>query len=186
MALSFSRTIALRSMAIALMAFVTLSALIPQPAAAATNQVTGTPGTTSLVKALGKANPISGTNVNSGSITANRSTATTGNQYITIKWRLWRWQGSGWTLLTAPSVRYLVKPGQYLGITGWNHTDNGAVGAWYSTDIRVTWEDAYGRVIGTRFHDFVNAGDYQCGSPLPQCQIGYAGSQYGMFLYPFI
>jgi len=152
------------------------------PASAATDQSTGSPGRTAIQKTHGIGNPGSGLiSLNSGQITAYRSAATTGNQYITIRWRVWRLFGT-WQHVATGTDTYLVRPGQHLTIPGWTYSDFGGSGEFFSTDIKVTWKNGNGTVLGTRFHDYVHSGDYQCGSSSPYCSISFAGGQAAIFL----
>jgi hypothetical protein len=152
------------------------------PVSAATTQPTGSPGATSIQRTHGIGNPGTGMiNLISGGITAHRSPASTGNQYITVQWRVWVLSGQ-WNLSATGSGTYLVKPGEHLSIQGWTYSNFGGVGEFFSTDIKVTWQNASGTVLGTQFHDFVSAGDYQCGSSSPYCSISWAGGQYAILL----
>ena len=158
------------------LALVVLVTAAPEHAAAFAPTNSGRPGGLTTQKTGGDGNlTYSTTRLTSGAITANRSTATSGTQSITIKWRVWQMYMGSWSVVASPSITYTARAGQYVAFNGWHYDSIGGV---FSTDIRVTWRDAAGTVLGSRFLDYIHSADYQCFSYSPTCYREYTGGQW--------
>jgi hypothetical protein len=130
-----------------------------------------------------------------GRVDAYRSNCFSGNQYITVTERLYRWSGSnqvwvldnthtdgGWT----PSGYYF-----YKNPFAWNVADGRYFD--FSLNIRYEWwrrlSNGSWRQIGYRTRRFIHSGDYSCYGPPNggDCRVRrIAGSaRWGVFLWSF-
>jgi hypothetical protein len=165
------------SLVLAGMATVAGTAASTTPAAAFTVQNGGSPG-------VGYVSPSTGgyvfdsasTYLNSGPITVYRSSAYSGTQQITIRWRIWQWEYPNWRLLAGRTgqATYTVRAGQYVGIQGWTSWNLDGL---FATDITLVWRTPSGALIGSTFVDNVHARDYACNSAQLWCSVYRAGGQ---------
>jgi hypothetical protein len=166
-----------RPAVVAILALTITGAAIP--AGAVTRSNTGSVGSVYYQRTAGYSANMS-QSLNSGQITAYRSPASTGTQQITIRWRVWEYQGGQWYVDGTGQSTYTVQPGQYVGINGWTHTTTSGL---YATDLTVTWRTTTGVQLGRSFIDYVHSGDYECWTPYPSCSLYQFGGQYGLALF---
>lgn len=150
--------------------------LAASPASASTYVTSGQPGA-SYVYRTGGNTYIGLAYINSNSVIGYRSSASTGTQLVTIRFRVWRLQW-GWQLYRDLSTTYTVYPGQYVNFPGWNVE---GLPNTYSTDITITWRTATGSFLGSAYRDFIDFSDYECWV-YSGCAVGWAGGQYSLWL----
>lgn len=88
-----------------------------------------------------------------------RSPASTGTQYVTVRYNVYRWTGAAWVYETSRDFSSTI----YAGQTGaamhtWQvHTTSG----FKKTSFNVVWSNAYGQILATSVVA-MNGNDYAC------------------------
>jgi hypothetical protein len=95
-------------------------------------------------------------------ISASRSLAYSGTQMITIRYRVFYWDGSGqrWVSWDQRQTSANVPYGYKMSTSGWNIPVD--VSTYNSADITVLWQKTDGTVLGRRYIDLSQTGDYRC------------------------
>ena len=102
-----------------------------------------------------------------------RSPATTGTQYVTVRYAVLRWSAGSWVQETARVFSGTIGAGQTsVKLPTWNVLTT--VG-FKSTSFGITWSDAYGRALGTSVV-VMNGNDYACNTRFTLKCDAYSGS----------
>lgn len=159
-----TRKLALRGLAaIAIAASVGLGAA--QPAAAFTFNGTGNPGAVTVPAVQGTHLPTP--TLMTQNMIVERSAASTGAQYISAAYRVYRWNGSSWVYKTGRTVATSLAAG-YSKVTMpvWSVSPTSGTGYYY-VETTVTWKTGAGVVLGTMNIFWTGPRDYQCATMLP-------------------
>jgi hypothetical protein len=168
-----TRKVVLRGLAaIAIAASVGLAAAMP--VAAFTFNGSGQPGAVTVPAVQGTHLPILGgftPTLMTQNMVAERSAASTSNQYISATYRVYRWNGSSWVYKTGSTVAATL-PAGYSKVTMpfWSVMPTSGKGYYY-VETTVQWKTGAGAVLGTMNIFWTGPRDYQCATMLP-CSVG--------------
>lgn len=106
--------------------------------------------------------------------TVYRSPATTGTQYVTVRYLVQRWNpGFGWAAET--SQDFSATMGAGYGSVRTQAWTVPTTGGYKSVQYAITWRDAYGRLLGQSVVNF-NGNDYGCATRFTLKCTAYVGS----------
>lgn len=102
-----------------------------------------------------------------------RSPASTGTQYVKVRYTVFRWNGSGWYIETTRDFSGTINAGQTgVALPAWNVlTTSGHK----QTGFSIVWTDAYGRALATSAVS-MNGNDYACSTRFTYRCSAHTGS----------
>ena len=102
-----------------------------------------------------------------------RSPASTGTQYVTVRYTVFRWTGSGWAYETSRDFSGTINAGQTgAALQSWNVlTTSGHK----KTSFSIVWSDTYGRTLASSAVA-MNGNDYACNTRFTLKCNAYTGS----------
>ena len=102
-----------------------------------------------------------------------RSPASTGTQYVTVRYTVHRWNGVAWVYETSRDFSGTIYKGQRgAALRTWQvHTTSG----YKKTSFSIVWSNAYGRILATSAVA-MNGYDYACSTRFTFKCTAYNGS----------
>jgi hypothetical protein len=144
------------------------------PAAAFSGSGSGQPGAVVVPAVQGTHLPVLGgylVTLMTQNMVAERSPATSGAQYISAAYRVYRWNGSSWVYKAGSTVATTLAAG-YSKVTMpfWSVQPTSGRGYYY-VETTIRWKNGAGVVLGTMNIFWTGPSDYRCATLLP-CTTG--------------
>ena len=109
--------------------------------------------------------------INQG-LVAGRSAGSSGAQAIAASYRVYKWNGSIWAYVTGSTVSTTLAAGyQTIQLPGWTIYPTTGRGHYY-VETTITWRNSSGALLGTKYVNWNQSGDYQCATIVAPCSVG--------------